>query len=543
MQMWDFFRPAKIDFSHAKEDVLAGTICMVVAIPLCLALAVASGVDPVLGIYSGILGGFLVALFGGTELGVAGPAAAMTVLLFSVVAKFGLEGLLLAGFLAGLIQIAMGLTGIGRVVKFIPHTVIIGFTTGIGVLILIGQLGNVTGLNTKAEGVVSQLALFSAHLPELDLITLALGVFTLGLIYLIPRFSKKIPASFVALILSSLLAFFLALNVKTIGSVPSTLPFFQMISFSPHLLQDIIPSAFAISLLASIESLLSAVAADGMTGLKHNSSKELVGQGIANVVLPFFGGIPVTGVIVRTATNIKNGGKTRLSAIVHSVLLLVVLLVLAPFAQSIPMAVLAGILIFTAFHLIALEELKAFWEDSKSDFGVAIVTVASTVFLDLTMAILIGFTLAGLVFMKKMSENVDVELVPPSLPENSTSTLPADIAGVARTYKVSGPLFFGSAYQLEQIADETPEKKTPALVLDLRDVHYLDASGMAILHGLVKKHHAKGDVYLAVKDFEVKKKILLSSMMNPAELAIIVRTVEEGLSRAKQKYGKPPSSA
>ncbi len=527
------FAPNALSIRHWKADVLAGTLVAVVAIPLALALAVASGVPPVYGLYTSIIAGIVVALFGGSELGVSGPAAAMAVLLYSVVQKFGLDGLLLAGFLAGLIQIGLGLSGIGRVVKFIPYTVVTGFTTGIGVLILIGQLGNLFGVDAKAEGIANQFAVLLSHLPQFNPLSLAVGLGTLLLIFLLPRLYTRAPASFAALVFFSGLAWLANLNIKMLGDVPSGLPPFAFFPLHPHLVNDLLPTAFAIALLASIESLLSSVAADGMTGTKHSSSKELVGQGLSNVVLPFFHGIPATGVIVRTATNIKNGAKTRLSSLVHSAVLLLVVLFFAPLAAHIPLAVLSGILIYTAIHLMAFDEFAYFLKDSESDTAVFVATVGATVFLELTSAILIGFTLAGLLFIRKMSENLDVRQVPSSQLPNPVPTLASDIAGVARTYRISGPLFFGSAYALEQIADETPEDPAPALVLDLLEVDYVDSSALNLLAGIVEKHRRQGPTYLAVKNQTIIRKILNSPVKDALSDDGLVSSVEDGLARAR----------
>lgn len=538
MELVKLFKPNQFTFKHFKEDLLAGAITGIVAIPLGLALAIASGAPAIYGIYTSIIAGVLVALFGSSELGVSGAAAAMTVLLFGVVAKFGIEGLLLAGFLAGLIQIALGATGIGRVVKFIPYSVIVGFTTGIGVLILIGQLGNLTGINTKAEGVIAQLQLFTTNLAQLNPLALALGIVTLALIFLIPKINRKLPATFVALVIASIAAIVLSLSVKTIGAVPSGLPPFSTSFLNFQLAAQVFPSAIAIALLASIESLLSAVAADGMTGTKHSSSKELAGQGIANAILPFFSAIPCTGVIVRTATNIKNGAKTRLSAIIHSLVLILVVLFFAPLASQIPMTVLAGILIVTAIRLISIEEIKRLIADSRSEFTVFLATVTATVLLDLTLAILIGFVLAGLVFIKKMSESTKVSIVPAPAHTIKEPTLHPDVAGVANTYKVSGPLFFASAFELEKIEEDTPSDYTPHLVLDMQDVDYMDASAIETLSSIIEKRKQTGEVYLVISNPGVKKKILTSEIMHFLQPTNIVLSVDEGLKKAKQATKK-----
>jgi SulP family sulfate permease len=533
----DLFSPAKLSLAYWKQDAIAGAIVAVVAIPLCLALAIASGVPPVYGVYTSIIAGIIVAFFGGTELGVAGPAAAMTVLLYATVTKFGFEGLMLAGLIAGLIQIGMGITGIGRVVKFVPYTVIVGFTTGIGFLIIIGQAANFLGVNPTGDGVLEKAVSLVTRVGSTDLPTLGLAAGTLALIFVLRRLVPKVPASFAALVIASVAATAAGLHVKTIGTVPAQLPSIMVPPVTFGLLGAILPAALAIALLASIESLLSAVSADGMMGTKHSSSKELVGQGIANVILPFFGAIPSTGVIVRTATNIKNGGKTRLSAIIHSLVLLLVLLLLSPLASAIPMAVLAAILVYTALHLISVDEIKHFAADSKGDSAVLAATVGATVFLDLPTAILMGFTLAGLAFMKKMSETVEVTLVPQAAPASEATTLAPDVEGIARTYRISGALFFGSAVELEKIAEETPEKQTPALVLDLLQVDYVDSSSLAILAGLAEKHKRKGEVYIAVTNATVKRKILNSSVMKSVDPYNLVSSVQEGLTKAKQKYG------
>lgn len=543
MSVLEPFAPASLSLRHWKEDLVAGTIVAVAAIPLCLGLAVASGVPPVFGLYTSVISGVLVALFGGVELGVTGPAAAMSVLLFSIVAKHGVNGLLVAGFLAGLMQIGMGLTGIGRVVKFIPYVVVVGFTTGIGLLLVIGQLGALTAVKVAGESTVGKLLSFVSGFSALNVEVLGLGVGTLAFIFLLPRISKRIPASFAGLVLGSGVVLLAGVHLPNIGSVPAGLPPFSVPDFNPRLVLAIFPSAFAIALLGSIESLLSAVAMDGLTGTKHSSSKELTGQGLANAVLPFFSGIPATGVIVRSATNVKNGAKTRLSAIIHSVVLLSVLLLLAPLASLIPLAVLAGILCYTAYHLLSFDQARHFLADSRGDFAVFVATVGATVFLDLTTAILIGFTLAGLAFMKKMSDNVEVELVPHSTPASMASTLAPDLEGIARTYRVSGPLFFGSANELEKISDETPEAKTPALVLDLLEVTYLDSSAIAILASIIAHHQREGEVYLAVRNRAVLRKIENSEIRQMVPAERFVYSVEVGLELAKSKYGRKHAGA
>ena len=538
MNTLDLFAPAKLSLKYWKEDLLSGSVVSVVAIPLCLALAIASGVPPVHGVYTAIIAGVIVAIFGGSEFGVAGPAAAMTVLLYDTVAKFGFEGLMIAGFIAGLIQIALGVTNIGRVVKFIPYVVIVGFTAGIGLLLILGQIGNLAGIEMQAQGTFEKAAFLTTSVVKVDLPTLATGIATLLSIFFVRRFFPRIPASFAALILITVAVSLINLPVKTIGSIPTSLPSITFPSFDLSLLGAIFPSAFAIALLASIESLLSAVSADGMVGTKHSSSKELVGQGIANMVLPIFSAIPATGVIVRTATNIKNGAKTRMSAIFHSLILLLVLLFLSPFALTIPVAVLAAILIYTAFHLISFGEILSLAKESKGDAAVMFSTIGSTIFFDLPTAILMGFTLAGLTFMKKMSDSVEVKLVPSMGNTADSPSLALDIEGIARTYRISGALFFGSAFELEKISAETPEKTAPALVLDLLQVDYIDSSSLAILASLAERHKSKGELYLAITNATVKKKILKSHVMNHVDPANIVATVEEGLKKAKAKYGK-----
>ncbi len=537
MSAIDLLRPATFTTKFWKQDLSAGIITGIVALPLCLAIAIASGVPPVYGIYTSIIAGILVAIFGGTELGVSGPAAATAVLVFSIVSKFGLEGLLLASVMAGVIQIIMGITGIGRVVKFIPYTVITGFTTGIGVLIIIGQLQNLTAVPVGGTGILANMESFFSNIWQLNIVSLALGLGTLAMVFVIPRISKKIPASTTALLVATLVAALGGLALKTVGDIPSGLPGLHIPAFDPGLAASVFASAVALALLASIETLLSSVALDGMTGTKHSSSKELVGQGIANAVSPFFRGIPATGVIVRSATNVKNGAKSRLSAVIHAVTLLVILLLLGPWAKDIPLTVLAGILIYTAIHLISIEDIQLFLKNSRSDFGIIMVTIGSTVFLDLTTAIFVGFSLAGLVFIKKMSENTHVTIVPESSMPSQQTRLAQDIEGIARTYQISGPLFFASAFELEKISQETPENRTPALVLDLTQVDYMDSTALAILRGTVEDHKKQGEVYLAIKNAKIRRLILDSGVMEEISPENIVSTTEEGLKKARIKYG------
>ncbi len=396
------------------SDVVAGIIVAVIALPLSIALALASGVGPEEGLYTAIIAGFLISFFGGSRVQIAGPTAAFATIVAGVIAKNGLEGLALATVMAGILLILMGVFRLGSLIRFIPHTITTGFTAGIAVTILIGQLKDFFGLTypdgTTAIETMEKLEIFFEHISTINLWSVLVGVISLIILIITPKFTSKIPGSLIAVIVGIAVVKIFSLSVNTIGdlyTVSSALPTFHMPSFNLGLVKTVLPDAFTIAILAAIESLLSCVVADGMTGSKHRSDAELVAQGIGNIGSALFGGIPATGAIARTAANIKNGGQTPIAGIVHAIVLLLVLVLLMPYAALIPMPVIAAVLFVVAYNMCQWRPFVNIVKTSpKGDVLVLIVTFLLTVIFDLIVAIAVGLILAAAIklierFLKK----------------------------------------------------------------------------------------------------------------------------------------------
>jgi len=399
------------DFS---SDLKAGFITAVVALPLAIGFAIASGVHPVMGLYTAVIAGFLGSLIGGSRFSVTGPTGAMTVLILSTLNKYGVEGVLLAGLIAGVIQLLFGLIKVGKFVKFIPLPIISGFTAGIGVLIFIGQIPNFLGISIKSHEFIGDTFIeIGKSIPSANLTAILISVFTFSILMFLPKifshikFLKAVPASIIALVVTTVFAYFYAarMGIPTVGEIPSSLPSFNMVNIDWHLVKEILPSAFTIALLGAIEALLCAVVSDGMTGTKHNSNKELVAQGIVNMIVPFFGGIPATAAVARTAVNIREGAKTRIAGMIHALILLLTILFFAPVAKYIPKSFLAGILMFVSLKMINIREIWTILHLSKSETLGLLITLSLTVLTDLVFAVEVGFVFAViLVFIRLINE-------------------------------------------------------------------------------------------------------------------------------------------
>lgn len=486
------------DKSQFVKDVTAGIIVAIIALPLSIALALASGVGPEAGIFTAIVAGFVISALGGSSVQIAGPTAAFATIVAGIVARDGMDGLVIATVLAGVFLILMGICRFGSLIKFIPYTITTGFTSGIAVTIVIGQLKDFFGV-TYPEGVrpietMEKLAAFLENIGTVNPAALIVGAVSLAILIISPYIFKKIPGSLIAVIVGILMVKFLPLKVSTIGNlytISNALPSFHLPAVNFEIVQAAIPNAFTIAILAAIESLLSCVVADGMTNGKHRSDMELVAQGAGNIASALFGGIPATGAIARTAANIKNGGRTPVAGMVHSITLVIVLVVLMPYAGMIPMPTIAAILFIVAYNMCQWRTfLQLVKTAPKSDILVLVVTFVLTVLFDLVVAIEIGMILACLLFIKRMSEETKAESWvytdddTVAVNENLRK-LPAEI----RVYEVSGPLFFGASDAIEHIVVEESAK---CLVLRMRAVPALDSTAMNALTALTKTCESKG---------------------------------------------------
>ncbi len=483
------------------KDVVAGIIVAIIALPLSIALALASGVSPEQGIYTAIIAGFLISFFGGSRVQIAGPTAAFATIVAGIVAKNGMDGLIVATLIAGALLIIMGLCRLGSLIKFIPYTITTGFTAGIAVTIVIGQLKDFMGL-TYAEGTVTietmeKIKAVAEFISTINWMAVLVGVVSLAILIIWPFISKKIPGSLIAVIGGILMVKLLNLSVNTIGdlyTINSSLPSFHL----PHITLGVIRAEFTdgltIAILAAIESLLSCVVADSMINSRHRSNMELVAQGIGNVGSALFGGIPATGAIARTAANIKNGGRTPIAGMVHSITLVLVLIVLMPYAALIPMPTIAAILFMVAYNMCGWRTFVHLCKTSpKSDIFVLVMTFGLTVVFDLVMAIEFGMLAACVLFMKRMSDEAEVRGWKYFDDDNDPDAI--DLRSVpqqVRVYEISGPMFFGAA---DRITEITLKDFTKVLVIRMRGVPALDATAMHSLENLLEKCK-KSDVEL-----------------------------------------------
>lgn len=480
-------------FNHLRGDLTGGLTAAVVAMPLALAFAVASGVEPKAGLYTAIVAGIVAAIFGGSPVQITGPTGAMAVILIGIVAKYGIEKVWIAGVIAGIIQIVIGIAKLGRLVKFIPYPVTAGFTNGIAVIIFCGELNHFLGLEIpRGQHFISGLLQTFTHLEGIKWEAIGLAVIVIITKIFWPRITRIVPGSLVGLVLATAIAYYFKLDVPRIGEIPQSLPTFQ---FIPHwndfsLIRELINPALALAALGSIESLLSAVVADGMTvSEKHDSNRELIGQGLANMVVPFFGGIPATGAIARTAVNVRSGGKTRLSGVIHSIALALIILVFAPLAAQIPLAALAGILMVVSLRMIEWEAIGLLMRATYSDFAVMILTLLVTICFDLVLAVEIGLIAAGALFIKRMSDLSlsklpETEVFPPGVP--------LELAKEIAVYRVDGPVFFGAAERFVTFLRDEPEVKY--LILRLRFVPNMDITGLVALEDIyydLKRHNCQ----------------------------------------------------
>ena len=464
------------------KDVVAGIIVAIIALPLSIALALASGVGPEQGIYTAIVAGFLISFFGGSRVQIAGPTAAFATIVAGIVAQHGMDGLVVATVMAGIILIVMGLCHMGSLIKFIPYPITTGFTAGIAVTIVIGQLKDFMGISYRnGEAPIEtmdKLKAVCANIGTFNGQAFVVGAVCLAVLILWPKVSEKIPGSLIAILVGILMVKGLGMQVNTIGdlyTISNKLPTFALPKFNHEMIGEMLPDAFTIAILAAIESLLSCVVADSMVNSRHRSNMELVAQGIGNIGSALFGGIPATGAIARTAANVKNGGRTPIAGMVHSVTLLLVLVVLMPYAGLIPMPTIAAILFMVAYNMCQWRPFVHLVKHApKSDIVVLVTTFALTVLFDLVVAIEIGMILACLLFMKRMSDETDIHSWKYVDDDDDPDSIALrKVPKHVRVYEISGPLFFGAA---DQLLDITTKDFTKILILRMRSVPARDAT-------------------------------------------------------------------
>jgi len=480
------------------SDLMAGIIVGIVALPLAIAFGIASGVSPEKGLITAIIGGFIVSFLGGSSVQIGGPTGAFIVIVYGVMQNFGIEGLAIATVVAGVMLLIMGLLKLGTVIKFIPYPVIVGFTSGIAVTIFTTQLKDWFGLSIESipADFLTKWVVYFQNIHTFNFWPFLIGVFSLLIIIYSPRMTKKIPGSLIAIVVMTIIAYILRnyldiTQIETIGdrfTIDPTLPQPESITFNIQTINLLLPSAFTIAMLGAIESLLSATVADGVIGKKHNSNTELIAQGAANIVVPIFGGIPVTGAIARTMTNINNGGQTPVAGIIHAVVLLLILLFLGPLTKHIPMSCLAGVLIIVAYNMSEWRTFRSLLKNPPSDIAVLLVTFFLTVIFDLTIAIEVGLLIAMFLFMKRVAETTQVSVTTDEIdlsegrnPDNEDEKL--FLPKGVEVYEIDGPFFFGIANKFDGVM-QTLGDKPKVRIIRMRKVSFIDSTGLHNLRSL-----------------------------------------------------------
>jgi SulP family sulfate permease len=538
------------------SDLTAGTIVGIVAIPLAIAFAIASGVTPQQGLYTAIVAGFIISALGGSRVQIGGPTGAFVVIVYGIVQKYGVDGLTVATVIAGVILVILGVARLGTAIKFIPHSVTIGFTAGIAILIASQQIDTALGLKTGPlpAQVFERLAEYGRHLDTINPYAIAITVGTLAILILWPKISTRLPAPFVALITMTAIARLLHLPVVTIGDrfgiihaeLPS--PVLPHVSFT--MVRELVAPAMTIAALGAIESLLSAVVSDGMIGSRHRSSMELVAQGVANIITPMFGGIPATGAIARTATNVKAGGRTPIAGMTHAVVLLLITLFFGKLAGLIPLSVLAGILMLVAYRMSEWRVFVAELRGPRSDAAVLLTTFFLTLLIDLTMGIGVGMVLASFMFMRRMSEVTDVRHITDDLDDEgdeledvdqiSTRAVPPGI----EVYEIDGPFFFGAAEKFKDVLAEV-FRKPKVLIIRMRHVPAIDSTGLNVLRDLVRRtRHDRTLVLVSELQSQPLFAMRRSGLLDEIGQDNVVGTIDLALAIGQQHLvGRPATPA
>ena len=519
------------------KDLISGIIVGIVALPLAIAFAIASGVSPEKGIITAIIAGIVISVLGGSRVQIGGPTGAFIVIVYGVVQQYGLDGLTIATFMAGFIIIGFGLARLGNLLKFIPYSLIVGFTSGIALIIFSSQINDFLGLhitNLPADFIDKWIVYFN-NFYNINWYAISIATTTVIVTIYFQKLIKKIPGSIVAIFLQVF-----KIPVDTIesnfGEIPNSLSLPTIPHFDYETVKSLIQPAFAIALLGSIESLLSAVVSDSMIGGKHRSNMELIAQGAANIASSLFGGIPATGAIARTATNVKNGGRTPISGIIHALILLAIMLLFAPYAKLIPLSCLAGILIVVAYHMSEWRQFKSILKGSKMDIVILLTTFFLTVIFDLVIAIEIGIVLSSFMFMKRMSESIHVKNITSEIRDSENLfdeellNLPKDVI----LYEINGPLFFGAARQFQEtITIENPDIKV--IIIRMRYVPMIDATGFQSLKEIVKTFKERGIlVILSGIGLDLRKCFENNGMFEIIESKYIVLDITKAVSKAKK---------
>lgn len=486
-------------------DIMAGIIVGIVALPLAIAFGIASGVTPEKGIITAIISGFIISLLGGSKVQIGGPTGAFIVIIYGIIQKYGIEGLMIATVMAGVFLLLFGLLKLGTIIKYIPYPIVVGFTSGIAVTIFTTQIKDLFGLTIESvpSDFIEKWGCYISHFSTADLWCSIVGILSVVIIALTPKVSKKIPGSLVAIIVMTIAAlimknYFGVTTIETIGdrfSVSSAIPDAQIPAMTWETIKSLVAPAMTIAVLGAIESLLSATVADGVIGAHHNSNTELVAQGLANIASPIFGGIPATGAIARTMTNINNGGKTPVSGIVHAIVLLLIFLFFMPLAKYIPMACLAGVLVIVSYGMSGWRSFLALMKNPKSDVTVLLITFFLTIIFDLTVAIEVGLIIACLLFMKRVSEITDVKAVTDEINEESDMikdnaehlTIPEGV----EVYEINGPYFFGAGNKFEEVMAAFGDRPK-VRIIRMRKVPFVDSTGIHNLTNLCEMSHNEG---------------------------------------------------
>jgi SulP family sulfate permease len=519
-------------FKQFQGDLMGGLTVGVVALPLAIALAIASGVKPEQGLYTAIVAGFVIAILGGSRVQISGPTGAFVVIVYGIVQKYGYDGLVVATLIAGVLLVIMGLARMGALLKFVPYPVIVGFTSGIALIIFSSQVNDFLGLRIESvpADFVEKWIEHARHITRVDPYTLGVGLASLLIIVLWPHVTHRVPGQLIAILAATIAVQYFAIPVDTIqtrfGGMPQGLPSPQFPAITWVTFQELFSPAITIAILAALESLLSSVVADGMTGTRHRSNMELIAQGAGNMASAIFGGIPATGAIARTATNIKSGGKTPISAIIHAVFLLLVLLFIGKWAAMIPMATLAAVLIVVAYNMSEWREFRHLLKSPRGDVAVLLATFLLTVFIELTVAIQVGILLAAFLFLQKMSKEAKVDVITENLRDDeefkSRDMSTVEIPKGVEVFEVYGSLFFGAVGQFKE-SIRIVARRPKVVILRMRQVPHIDASGIHILEELVRESHDSGAavVFSAVSKpvFDVMRESGFVELVGPANFA------------------------
>ncbi len=525
-------------------DCVAGFIVGVVAIPLAIAFAIASGVSPDKGLFTAIIAGFLISVLGGSRVQIGGPTGAFVVIVYGIVQKYGVDGLIIATLMAGVLLLAMGFAKLGTAVKFIPHSVIVGFTSGIAVIIFSSQVKDFLGLRIESVPAefIEKWRIFIEHINTVNFYALAIGLFTVLLIVVSPRVLKRVPGALIALVVVSALAAVFGLPVETIGSRFGELPHTLPAPHFPHItlsrLRELFQPAITIALLGAIESLLSAIVADGMIGGRHRSNTELIGQGFANIASALFGGMPATGAIARTVTNVKNGGRTPIAGIVHAITILLIMFFLGPLIKFVPLACLAGILVVVAYHMSEWRSFAELVKGANDGRLVLLTAFFLTVFVDLNVAIEVGVVLSAFIFMKRMSDTTNIKVFAHEFAEKDQREdppLPAfKLPPSVEIYEINGPLFFGAANRFDEV-DRQVGKKPEVRILRFRDVPLIDSTGMYALRSFYNKCKQEG-IRLVVTGLHVQPltEMVKSDLYDLIGEDNVFQSMKEAITRAEE---------